>query len=106
MKKLSVLVILSITVLFFADCHPKLHPAETAKKTPSAAPAKTATPEHIAQGKMIYEAQCNKCHDLPKPGEYKVSDWADILPKMIIKSNMSKENGDLVKDYVVVNAKP
>ena len=68
--------------------------------------ATTPTAEQMALGRTIYNAECKQCHDLPKPGDYKLSEWADILPKMIKKANMDKNKGELVNYYVVANAKP
>lgn len=112
MKKTLVVLCSVATVVFLADCHPKAYPkggtAETTKETKANTTASTSTTytaEQVAKGKAIYEAECNKCHDLPKPMDHSVKSWNGILPKMFAKAGISQDNGMLIKAYVMSNVK-
>jgi cytochrome c5 len=105
MKKVIVSALLFSGILFFANCHPKIakdKPATTSaesKPTPS-------SPELMAQGKVIYDAQCGKCHDLPKTVDYTTNQWKRILPEMIEKAGIGKDDASKVSAYVYANVKP
>ncbi len=85
-----------------------MFPTDSSKKQPTAVVKDTIAHfpnEQIATGKTIFEDNCNKCHDLPKPGEYDMQAWNDILPKMFEKANLADDKGKMVRAYVTANAK-
>jgi len=104
MKKTIVSALIVAGALLFANCHPKMHKSKSAEKTTETA-APPATPEQMAQGKTIYDAQCGKCHDLPKAGDYTEKRWNKILPDMIAKANVNAADARLVRAYVMANVK-
>ena len=78
------------------------------KKTPAEeiAYAKTHfTDQQRAAGQVIFERECQGCHDLPVPGDYKVHELDDVLPKMFRRAKLNYDDAGLVKAYLVFNAK-
>lgn len=105
MKKITVSAILFSGILFFANCHPKVSKDKPATANAAATPAATPA-EQMAQGKVIYNAQCGKCHDLPRTVDYTTAQWKKILPDMIEKAGINKTDADKVSAYVYANVKP
>ena len=60
------------------------------------------TPE-LVQGKSIYEAKCNKCHDLPSPNSYSKQRWVPIMKSMQNAAKISDEEREMVYNYVTMN---
>jgi len=106
MKKVIVSALLFSGILFFANCHPKMSKDKPAGTTGTEVKPAPATPEQMAQGKVVYDAQCGKCHDLPKTADYTDKQWHKILPDMIHKAELSKEDAAKVSAYVYANVKP
>ena len=117
MKKIAVIFYAFGAVLLLSRCsavaidlhfHNQDKAAAIAKKTPAEEIiyAKTHfTDEQRAAGEVIFEKACGECHDLPVPGDYKVHELDDVLPKMFRRSNLGYDDAGLVKAYMVVNAK-
>ena len=63
------------------------------------------TTAQIAEGKMIYDKSCGKCHELHEPEEFKVARWDRILAKMCPKAKLNSEQAALVRAWVITNAK-
>ena len=106
MKKTTIILTTCVSILFFTNCHKKGYP--TAHKTPAeeVVYAKTHyTDAQRAEGKAIFEKNCAGCHDLPVAADHTVSEWDDILPKMIQKSKLDYDDAGLVKAYIISNAK-
>lgn len=55
----------------------------------------------LAQGKTIYEQNCNKCHGLKDPNSRNEQGWNDIVPPMAKKAHLDQHNQDLVLKYLV-----
>ncbi|MES1225016.1 MAG: hypothetical protein ABUT20_56540 [Bacteroidota bacterium] len=55
----------------------------------------------LAEGKKIYEANCNKCHRYKVPESRDEAKWDDIIPKMAKKAKLSSDQQELVLKYVV-----
>ncbi len=106
MKKAAILLYTCAAILFFTNCHKKLHPAVA--KTP-AEELDYATTHYTeaqrAQGKILFEKNCAACHDLPVAAENTIPQWDDILPKMFKKAKLSYDDAGLVKAYLIFNAK-
>ena len=121
MKKIVILILLSSSILFFANCHQKAFPIASDKgktdtktevtqtSTTTATATTTTSPmftaDQIAQGKTVFEGTCNKCHDLPKPSEHNVTDWNRILPEMFHKAGLAEDKRTMVNAYVQSNAR-
>lgn len=58
------------------------------------------TLEDLNRGKTLYEANCNKCHDLVKPSSESEQEWERIVPNMVNKVN---RNGVVLDDKAQQN---
>lgn len=90
MKKLFVLAILGSA--FAVSCTQK-----------GVASSKLTKSESIAQGKVIFENSCGKCHDLPNPKSHTDAQWTGIVNAMAPKAKLSDAQGTMVYDYVTAN---
>lgn len=57
----------------------------------------------LAAGKSVFEAKCNKCHDLPVPSHYTKERWVPIMKGMQKAAKISDEERELVYNYVTMN---
>lgn len=80
---------------------------EPVTKTPTATTeTKVLTSEErLAQGKLLSEQNCAKCHKLFVPGDFKAAKWQHEVPEMAEKAKLTKEQGDLILEYVLAGAK-
>lgn len=62
---------------------------------------KTITAEHLAQGKIVFENSCGKCHDLPSPSDHNAQDWVGIMNSMAPKAKLNDAQHQMVYDYIV-----
>lgn len=61
----------------------------------------TINAEHLAQGKVIFDNSCSKCHDLPNPADHSAQDWVGIMNSMAPKAKLNDEQHQMVYDYIV-----
>ena len=90
MKKLFVLAVLGSA--FAVSCTQK-----------GVASGNLTKSESIAQGKVIFENSCGKCHDLPNPKSHTDAQWTGIVNAMAPKAKLSDAQGTMVYDYVTAN---
>ena len=62
---------------------------------------KTITAEYLAQGKVVFDNSCGKCHDLPNPSDHNAQDWVGIMNSMAPKAKLNEEQHQMVYDYIV-----
>lgn len=56
-----------------------------------------------AEGKLLFESKCGRCHDLPKPNQYSKEKWLPIVNNMAKRAKMSEIDKDLVYNYLTMN---
>jgi Skp family chaperone for outer membrane proteins len=61
--------------------------------------------EKISQGKILYEAKCQKCHPLYEPHAFKLKKWIRNLKEMEAKAQLNKSDYDLILDYLTAYCK-
>jgi cytochrome c5 len=109
MKKTITISLLSLSILFLAQCAPKPASTTTANaKAPAdevAAIKQKYTQEQIDHGKAISISTCNKCHNYHQPQEFSVAKWERVLTKMIPKAKLNTDDGAMVSAYILTNAK-
>ncbi|WP_211357521.1 cytochrome c [Sphingobacterium allocomposti] len=106
MKKLKILALLSLTVSVLVSCFPKASqvirslPVESKEQILS-----QYSSEEIAEGKVLYTNHCGTCHDLKEPESRTAEQWNRIVKRMIPRAKLNDRDGQLVRAYVIVNAK-
>jgi len=55
----------------------------------------------LQEGKTIFEGNCGKCHEIPKPAAKNEDQWRKIVPAMAKKAKIDSRAEQLVFQYVV-----
>lgn len=63
------------------------------------------TSDQLAEGKNLFETSCTKCHKLFEPESRDAAKWNNVLDRMLPKTDLSVENGQLVQAYLLANSK-
>ena len=107
MKRIIVLIALCMPMALFTQCGDKTVVAKTTvTPTDEVAEMKAKyTDQQKADGKLVFENNCGKCHDLHQPAEFTVARWDNILPKMCKKAKLTADQAALVRAWVISNAK-
>ena len=107
MKKTLVIIALCSPLALFTQCgHKEVMAKSGSSPADEVAEMKAKyTAEQIAQGQALYQANCNKCHEYPKPEEHTVAKWDRVLPRMSKKSNLTADQAGLVRAWVITNCK-
>ncbi len=108
MKRFITSIITALTLLLLAQCSPKT--AETTTATRHPAPTNTggntrAPEQDMKMGMQVFQDNCGRCHKLFVPESRTVNQWNHILPEMIHKAKLDETNGNMVRAYVLSNAK-
>lgn len=110
MKKFILPTILFISSIAFVQCTPKL--SKEIQTTTDNTVEKLAidttvafTNEELLVGKSLMETKCGKCHVLFEPTDFTAQDWEQILKSMIPKARLTGRDAELVKEYIIRNAK-
>lgn len=108
MKKITTLLLLLFISVLMVEC-------STAKKTASTQPPvdnpavaeikRNFTPAQMEEGKLVWQAKCQKCHKLYSPESHSVAKWEDILVRMNAKAKLTEDEAGKVRAYVLTNAK-
>ena len=109
MKKLIVLFVLGTGLFLFSQCSPKTTGAitTTAKPTQEEAVAevkKNYTEEQMEEGKVIWQASCDKCHKIFEPESHTVRQWEKILPDMTKRAKLDNIKAGKVRAYILSHA--
>lgn len=56
--------------------------------------------ENMAQGKVLFENNCGKCHNLPSVDKFNDEKWKSIVDWMTPKAKLTTQQADLVFLYV------
>jgi cytochrome c5 len=64
------------------------------------------TYENAIAGYNLYNAKCNRCHGLHRPGEFTKIQWEKILPEMLRDAKIfDADEKKILTDYLVANSK-
>ena len=92
----KLIAIASVFTLTLA-CSPKIQlPSEDKLPPPPEIPM---SPE-VVQGKILYENNCAKCHDLYNPRDFNAEQWKPIMLKMQQEAKISDEERDKIYAYL------
>ena len=105
MKKIFVLSGISLSIAIGVACSPKKPKAasEPAAMTKEMA-LKQYTGDQIAKGEALFTSSCERCHKLFEPAKFGAEKWHRVLNRMIPKSKVSTEDGELIRAYVIANS--
>lgn len=101
MKSIKIITLFAIGISIYS--------CSSSKSTTAQAPAPVATetpktieltPE-LAEGKMLYENNCGKCHKLFSPTSKSKEKWGPIVDRMAPKAKLTDAQKSLVYNYVV-----
>ena len=59
----------------------------------------------LAEGKLLYEKECQKAHMLYEPKDYKLKQWKENLIEMKEKAELNKDEYSLILGYLSANCK-
>jgi len=93
MKTKIIAIVLLGTLIY--SCSPKIASVPVLPQAPEA----PLTPE-LAEGKMVYENNCAKCHILYDAKDFTVEKWTPILARMQKKAKISDEERDKIYAYL------
>lgn len=106
MKKIMTTFALGTFIIVMVNCSPKASKSVTTAPAPTAEQMKANYSEtQLAQGKTIWESNCNRCHKLFAPESRDNDKWDRVLKRMIPKAKLSPEDGALVKAYLIAHSK-
>lgn len=60
----------------------------------------TTNLESLTLGRSVYINKCTKCHNALRITRYSNPHWDEILPEMIYKAKLSKNEANAVTDYI------
>ena len=93
--------------LVLGACFPKSAPvpgpvtAEAAKSASAKYPG--VTESELAEGRTLFTANCNKCHNYPDVNSKHEGEWPHILDEMAQKAKLSNADRDKVLHFVLAS---
>lgn len=106
MKKIGMSLAMGALVLVLAHCSPKTAKVEEIVASMDKAYVSSHfKAEKLEEGKVLYTNNCGKCHKLFAPEKLTVAKWNIEVDHMLPKTRLTPQEGQLVRAYVVANAK-
>lgn len=59
----------------------------------------------LAEGKVLYESNCAKCHKLYATTDFSKEEWRPIVTEMQKKARLSDEQGNSIYNYIISGVK-
>jgi cytochrome c len=102
-KEKIIFLFFAISILIIA-CHKKAVPTFTTRSIDitQTAPVNDKIPD-LESGKSIFMSHCNRCHALPDPVKYTTKQFDGILPIMIPRARLNKDEATDVTAYLKAN---
>lgn len=102
MKSKISIGILSVLLLTFAYCTPKIGKEVTRSGEKEMT---EFTAADIERGNQLMREKCGQCHVLFEPVDFKIKDWEEILKSMLPKSKLTGADAAMVREYIIRNAR-
>ena len=101
LKKIEYLLLIFVATAILSTACTKSSSGTSSLYVPTSADATAnATLDELTNGRALYVANCNSCHDLYNPDNYTPTQWKSILTSMGPKSGMSASQILLVTKYL------
>ncbi len=101
--KTKILSLAFLGILVFS-CSPKVVPPPPPQPPPLLVEENEKKFDSAAEeGKLLFENNCAKCHDLYAPKSYTAEEWKPILISMQKKAKISDVERELIYSYVTKN---
>jgi len=104
MKK-NILLGLAITFAGCAASNIALTDTENANYKYGKTKFKDYTKSMFAEGRTIDAKSCDRCHKLENPAEFTEAEINRIIPRMVKKARLSKEEGDVLLKFYIASGK-
>ena len=91
MKK-WIYVSLALLVCALNRCSPSLYMPQSAD---------AAQQEKLLQGRKLYVARCNGCHNLYLPSQFTADKWQKNLDEMQENAKITQEEKELIYNYLI-----
>jgi hypothetical protein len=96
----------AVAFIALASCgYPKSGPAPGPLQPQATTTAEQRWPgtttEQLEQGRTIFIAKCNACHDYPDLHAVAEDRWPDVLKKMSVKAKLSPEESTMVLHFIL-----
>lgn len=103
--KNKIVLIVGLTVIIYSCASKSNVPTEVAKKEePKPIEFATVLNPELTEGKMLYENNCNKCHELFEPKRFTASQWSPIIYRMQKEAGISDSDREKIYNYLTANS--
>ncbi len=100
--KYKVLAFAVLSIIIYSCASKSTAPtAATPSPTPTVV-ATVMTPE-LAEGKMLYDNNCAKCHKLYDAKDFSAEEWKPIVARMQKKAHLDDMQGLKIYNYLTMN---
>ncbi len=99
--KVLALAILA-TIIYSCASKSAVATTEVKKEEVKVATIATVMTPELAEGKSLYENNCNKCHPLYKPSDFNAEQWKPIVLDMQKKAQLDDLQGQKIYNYLTM----
>jgi cytochrome c5 len=101
--KNKIVLIIGLTIIIYSCATKSSVPAEVAKKEePKPIDFEIVLNPELTEGKMLYENNCNKCHELFEPKRFTASQWSPIVYRMQKEAGISDVDREKIYNYLIM----
>ncbi|MDI1315720.1 cytochrome c [Flavobacterium sp.] len=100
--KYKVLTLVVLASLIYSCAAKSGVPTTEVKKVDSTETATTLLTPELNEGKILYENNCAKCHDLYNRKEFSIEEWKPIVTRMQMKAHLDDVQGQKIYNYVTM----
>ncbi len=97
--KYKVLALAVLATIVYSCASKSAAPTASAPKTTNAPTVLTAD---LAEGKLLYENSCARCHSLYDPKDFTAEQWKPIVLRMAPKARLDEAQGQKIYNYLVM----
>ncbi|PZO30979.1 MAG: cytochrome C [Flavobacteriaceae bacterium] len=103
--KLKITLLAILSLLIYSCATKSSVPTEVVKKEePKVMAFATILDTELTEGKMLYENNCNKCHELFEPKRFTASQWSPIVYRMQKEAGITDVDREKIYKYLTANS--